>query len=64
VTDIAHDQRADLLEAAKSGGPLFPPGFIYRPPIEQICGCGRKHTGAFQSCGSCSAQQSQRPQKF
>lgn len=61
MNDIAHAQHADLLEAAKSGGPLFPPGFVYRPPIDAVCpSCGRKHQGYFQNCSSCQSAEAQR----
>ena len=39
---------------------LFPPGFTYRPPIEQVCGCGKKHTGPFQNCPTCRAYNADR----
>jgi len=33
---------------------LFPPGFTYRPPVEELCGCcGAKHMGASQTCSPC-----------
>ena len=60
MNDITNDQHADLLEAAKSGGPLFPPGFVYRPPIENVCGCGAKHTGFFRNCPICQSAEAQR----
>ncbi len=39
---------------------LFPPGFSYRPPIENICGCGTKHTGSGRSCTVCTSEISSR----
>lgn len=44
--------------------PLTPPEFLtvsppcrlfsYRAPIENVCECGRKHTGPLTTCSSCS----------
>ncbi len=58
----ARDQDADLLEAAAQPlAPLFPPGFVYRPPLDTVCpSCGSKHTGFFQSCPTCQSAQAQR----
>lgn len=32
----------------------------YRPPIEQVCGCGKKHAGPFQDCPACRAYNADR----
>ncbi len=31
---------------------LFPPGFTYRPPVEDVCSMGHKHRGS-TGCSVC-----------
>ena len=31
---------------------LFPPGFTYRPPVEDVCSLGHKHNGS-TGCSVC-----------
>lgn len=56
-TAIAAENR-DAERGAKWS--LFPEGFTYCPPVENVCGCGAKHTGYFQACTICQADQSDR----